>query len=251
MPDFHDIKFIFCDSQTARKICVAQHYMKTYPQGSKVNVAMMHGTRAVGVCVLGYSSHTEAKVSKLVYGIKRTEYLEMQRLWISDDFGMNTESFCLARIFEKLFERYKLQCIVTHSGGCKDDCGIVYQSSGWLYFGVSECDDFYLTEKKEYKNVVAAMRFGRINGKGKTKQQIGFELFGPGEVVQSHRYLYLYPFNKAMRRRLTKISLPYPKTSAMFRRNQEWICGGSAGAAGTGETRGPAGSIPATSTIFP
>ena len=171
----------------------------------------------------------------------------MQRLWISDNYGNNTESYMLAKIMDKIKQDYKIRIVITHSGGCKDDCGIVYQASGWLYFGCSKCDDFYLTDKGEYKNMVAAMRFGRITVKNKTKQNIGYELFGSGKVIESHRYFYAYPLDKSIRRRLNKTALDFPKTSKVFRKNQEWIIGDSSGG-GQSESY-VAGSIPAISIM--
>ena len=147
----------------------------------------------------------------------------MQRLWIHDKMGHSTESYTLARLIDLLKARTKLKLIVTHAGGCKDDCGIVYQASAWLYFGSSKCDDFYLTKAGEYKNMISAMRFGRISTKGKTKQQVGEELFGKGEVVNAHRHLYAYPIHKGIRRRLSKIAQKYPKHSKHFRYNQQWV----------------------------
>jgi hypothetical protein len=235
MGNFEDLRFVYCERAVAKQVCETRHYMRTYPQGAKVNIAIMDGKRVVGICVFGYSSATEQKVARIAYGISRHQYLEMQRLWISDDYGHNTESWSLARIIRKLHSDYDLKCIVTHAGGCKDDCGIVYQASGWLYFGSSKCDDFYLTEAGEYKNMVAALRFGRASAKGKTKQQVGEELFGPGSVVNAHRYFYVYPIDKAIRRRLTKVAQPYPKQSAVFRRDQQWVTpqGDAAGAGGS------------------
>ena len=67
------------------------------------------------------------------------------------------------------------------------------------------------------------MWFGRVSTKGKTPQQIGFELFGEGNIINSFRYKYLYPLHKGIRRRLEKLAMDYPKDSSLFRRDQKWI----------------------------
>lgn len=244
MGDFKNIELKYCDRQLAKQVCETYHYMKTYPQGAKVNIALVDNKKIVGIIVFGYSSATEKKVNSLTYGIDKTKYLEMQRLWISDDYGHNTESYVLAKAIKKLAKDYDLELIMTYAGGCKDDCGIVYQASGWLYFGAKKCDDFYYTEKGEYKNIAAARKFGRIDVKSRTQQELGEELFGPGCVVNAHRYFYIYPINKGIRRRLNKATLPYPKTSATFRKDQQWVTGDFAGASGA--SRG--GSTPPIST---
>lgn len=245
MSDFKDIELRYCDRQLAKQICETKHYMKTYPSGSKVNISLTDNNKIVGIIVFGYSSQTDKKINKVSYGLEKNQYLEMQRLWISDDYGHNTESFILAKTIKKLSQDYDLKMIVTHAGGCKDDCGIVYQASGWLYFGASKCNDFYKTKAGEYKNMIAPMRFGRVETKNKSFQEIGQELFGDGQLVYAHRYFYVYPIEKSIRRRLTKLALPYPKTSASFRRDQQWVTQGDfAGASGA--SRG--GSTPPIST---
>lgn len=209
----------------AKKIVVANHYMKTFPSGSHFHFGIFDKTnnRVAGVAVFGYSSSTDNKVLNIVEGLKKNEYVEMQRLWISDQFGHNAESYVLGLIINLLKTKTNVKVVFTHAGGCKNDCGIVYQASSWLYFGKEPCNDFFLTKNGEYKNIVAALRFGRVKAKGKTPDEIGIELFGDGAIVKSFRYKYIYPIHKGIRRRLQKISLPYPKDSAAFRKNQKWV----------------------------
>lgn len=217
----------------AKALVIRHHYMKTFPNGSKLYIGIFDksNNRVVGVAVFGYAASTVSKVEKLVKGVSKSHFIEMQRLWISDLYGHNSESFVLAQIIKLLKENTGMKVIFTHAGGCKNDCGIVYQASGWLYFGKQDCKDFYLTKSGEYKNIASAMRFGRVDAKGKTPQKIGEELFGEGEIVDSARYSYLYPIDKGIRRRLTKSSKPFPKDSAVFRKDQQWMKkqGGSEG----------------------
>jgi hypothetical protein len=213
------------DRKKAKMVVTKMHYMKTFPAGSIIHFGLVSKkTKKIeGVAIFGYSSSTDAKVSQIVTNLKKSQYLEMQRLWISDKYGHNAESYCLGMLMKALKEKSDVQVVFTHAGGCKNDCGIVYQASSWLYFGKDKCTDFYLTNAGEYKNIVAAMRFGRVNSKGKTNQQVAEELFGQGKIIDSWRYKYIYPINKGIRRRLLKISLQYPKDSDNFRRNQEWV----------------------------
>lgn len=221
----------------AKRIVLESHYMRTYPQGAKIEFGVMCRGKCVGVCVLGYSSATQTKVEKLAYGLQRKEYLEMQRLWISDSCGHNSESKVLSLVMQQL-KTHGVRLVVTHAGGCKNDCGIVYQASGWLYFGRSRCRDFYLTSSGEYRNLVAAMRFGRVQVAGRSREKVAAALFGPGELVDSWRYLYAYPLDKRIRRRLSKVAQPFPKQSESFRYNQRWVRGGCRG------TASASGSIP-------
>lgn len=223
----------------AKPVVLRHHYMQTWPQGARLALGVWHPPTAhsmlLGVLVFGYSTATEAKVARLVAGLKRDEYLEMQRMWISDRLGHNVESRVLSLAMIRLRTESHVRLVVTHAGGCKNDCGIVYQASAWLYFGRDRCTDFYLTASGAYKNLVAGMRFGRVDAKGRTRQQVGEALFGPGRIVEAWRYHYAYPVDRGLRRRLAPRAQAYPKDSERYRFNQSWQDG-------AGEGRGVGGS---------
>lgn len=80
MAEFKNIEFVYCDRATAKRVCETKHYMRTYPQGAKINIALMDAGELVGICVFGYSSQTDKKVAKIAYGVERSQYLEMQSL---------------------------------------------------------------------------------------------------------------------------------------------------------------------------
>lgn len=208
--------------QAAKKITVQNHYMKTWPQGSQIYFGVFTNGVLSGAVVFGKTSAMEAKGKKI--GYVGGGLIEMQRMWISDRLGHNAESLSLSMIIKQIKENTDIRLIITHAGGCKNDCGIVYQASAWLYFGSQKCEDFFLLRSGEYKNIAAAMRFGRVSAKGKTKQQIGVELFGNGKIVVSKRHLYAYPLKKSLRRILSRSSIKeFPKDSSNFRRGQKWI----------------------------
>ena len=217
-----DVIIKVIDSKSAKKYTIENHYMKTFPN-PKVCFGVFYKKRLSGVLTFGYSPATKQKVQKLIPDIKDGEFLEMQRMNILDTLGYNTESFVLGKVYELFKKNTKVKVLITHAGGCKNDCGIVYQSSSWQYFGKEKCNDFYLTEKGEYKNIIAPMRFGRVPKGIKGGQNIGEFLFGKGELIKSFRYLYLYPLNKGLRSYLLKKEKPFPKDSKIFRKNQEWV----------------------------
>ena len=72
------------------------------------------------------------------------------------------------------------------------------------------------------------MRFGRVPREiiKQGNQKVGEYLFGKGKMINSFRYLYLYPINKGIRGYLQNKCEEYPKDSQVFRKNQEWIKGG-------------------------
>jgi len=137
-----------------------------------------------GVITFGFSTATKEKIKKIIPNILDGEFIEMQRMNLLDVLGMNAESYVLGKIYELFKKNTEIKVLITHAGGCKNDCGIIYQSSGWLYFGKEKCEDFYLTSAGEYKSIVAPMRFGRVKKGIKGGQAIGEYLFGKGKKIK-------------------------------------------------------------------
>lgn len=207
----------------AKGITVARHYMRTWPQGARLAFGLFMARQCLGVMVLGYAPTTEKKVKKYTNNIRRDQYIELQRTWVSDKLGHNAESWFMARAMRSL-KKIGIWVVLTHSGGCKDDVGFIFQASGWLYFGAEKCNDFFKTAANEYKNLVSALRFGRVPKDiiSTGSQSCGEYLFGPGQIVEARRHLYLYPIKKGIRRRLKKYTSPFPKNPAVYRLNQAW-----------------------------
>lgn len=217
-----ELKVLVISNKAAKAYTLKNHYMKTYPN-ALVAFGVFYKKALCGVVSFGMSTATEQKIKKIIPNLERNEFIEMQRMNLLDVLGHNAESYVLGEIYSLFKKNTKIKVLITHAGGCKNDCGIIYQAASWLYFGKEKCDDFYLTKKGEYKNIIAPMRFGRVPKGIKGGQKVGEYLFGEGELIHSFRYLYLYPINKGLRSFLKKKSLEYPKDSAVFRLNQEWV----------------------------
>jgi len=234
------------DRDTAKQIVIKKHYMKTFPAGAALFYGIFHGGLKTvrGVAVFGKSSSTNSKCK--IFGIKENEILEMQRLWVSDLLGHNAESKILSLIMKNIKQNApQIKVIWTYAGGCKDDCGIVYQSSGFMFLGSEECNDFYLTKSGEYKNIISALRFSKAPKHLKKKEDIAAYLYGEGELLKTHRHYYFYPICKKIRRVMAKAVKPFPKQSANFRKDQHWVKPGE----GDGRTGNGLGSNPSLSTI--
>ena len=207
----------------AKRITVSMHYMKTWPQGATHEYGMFYRGKCCGVMVLGVSEKKKKKVARYCTNIKNGRYIELQRTWISDVLKQNAESWMMARVMRDM-KRLGVWLVITHSGGCKDDVGFIFQASGWLYFGFDPCRDFYLTRGGEFKNIGSAMRYGRVPNDiaRRGAQAAGEYLYGEGKLVEARRHHYVYPIHKPLRRRLSKLALPPPKNPAIFRRDQTW-----------------------------
>lgn len=211
------------DRESAKACVKTFHYMKTFPSGAKLFFGIFHKgfTGLQGVAVFGKSSGTDAK-SKLFPQTEPENIIEMQRLWVSDNLGHNAESKTLSLIMKVIKQKApSIKVVWTYAGGCKNDCGIVYQSSGFMYLGSEDCKDFWLTDSGEYKNLINVLRFGKAKEKGSIEARAEY-IYGKGEIVDAKRHYYFYPIDKILRRKMKSKTKPFPKESANFRKNQEW-----------------------------
>lgn len=224
-----DIYIKLVDNNTAKTTVKNFHYMKTWPSGAKFSFGIFHKNINIilGIAVFGKSSSTNSK-TKLFPNVGENEIIEMQRLWLNDFLGKNAESKVLSLIIKKLKETTELKIIWTYAGGCKNDCGIVYQSSGFMYLGAEPCNDFYLTDTGEYKNVINVLRFGKASHLNTIEEKARF-LYGKGKFIKSKRYYYFYPLDRGIRRKMKNKVKPFPKDSLNFRKDQNWINGANSG----------------------
>lgn len=228
MAENYDVSKIYVKPvalRDAKRLARMYHYMHTSPSGARLAFGIYHqgmpGIR--GVCILGKSTATNKKAS-LFPGCQPENLLEMQRLWISDALGHNAESKTLSMVMAKIKAHYpQLKVVITYAGGCKNDCGIVYQSSGFMYLGWEPCDDFYLTDSGKYKNIINVLRFGKAPKELKTVEEKARFVYGPGKLLKTKRFFYFYPLDKVVRRKMKKHCLPFPKNSEHFRKDQKWV----------------------------
>lgn len=206
----------------ARQYILRYHYMGTMPN-SLVCFGVFYQGELSGCIAYGCTENTGTKIRKILPNLKDGEFIEMQRMHIKDICGKNSESFALGRTL-RLLKAKGIKAVITHSGGCKNDCGIVYQSSNWLYFGKVKCRDFYHTTAGRYESLAPVLRYGKVPNaiKRQGHQKVGEYVFGPGEVVDSYRYTYVFPTQKEIRAELEEKCQPYPKDSARFRKDGEW-----------------------------
>jgi len=197
--DINKIKVIPISRDQAKAMVLKNHYMRTFPAGAFLYFGITHedSKAALGVAVFGKSSSTDSKINLFKGNVKKSEIIEMQRLWLSDQLGKNAESKTLSIIIAAIKSHYKdIKVIWTYSGGCKKDCGIVYQASGFMFLGTEKCNDFYLTRAGEYKNIINALRFGKGPKGEKDINKIAAALYGEGSFIDSFRNYYFYPICK-------------------------------------------------------
>lgn len=189
--DVNKIRVINIDRASARACVLAEHYMRTFPAGASVYFGILHdGMPGLkGVAVFGQSSATKAKAKLFPEDVGPEHIIEMQRLWVSDDLGKNAESKVLSLIMD-IFKQAAahLKVVWTYAGGCKDDCGIVYQSSGFMYVGSEPC-----TSAKDHREKRTERKSrGTSTARGTSSKPVATIIF----IHSTSRCVARWPTNK-------------------------------------------------------
>jgi len=143
----------------------------------------------------------------------RKNALELNRLFIHDWAGRNSESWLVGQSFgllRKLYPHYHI--LISYADTGENHIGYIYQATNWLYTGVSPAmPTGWLIGTHEYHNKALVNMIGSWSpSKVKKAFQNATQLLGGSK----HRYIYFLG-SKKERKELHKLLrwpvLPYPK----------------------------------------
>jgi len=127
-----DKRYIFqeCKWSSVKHLFLQFHYLKTMPAG----ILSVYG--------LFDNDNLQIAVGGAVFCNGRIQYdykyLEFSRMWISDIFGTNTESWFIAQCMKSLKKKYsKYEGVVTWADGGRGHNGTIYLASNFVYDGES------------------------------------------------------------------------------------------------------------------
>lgn len=113
----------------ANRIIIKNHYSGKIYSGTFIHLGLFIDRRLLGVIQLGYAMNP-ASAGSVVETTQMDEYLELNRMWMDDAAGRNTESRALS--YAVKFVRGKFRKIKWIQSFADERCGmfgIVYQAS--------------------------------------------------------------------------------------------------------------------------
>lgn len=194
--------------QQAMSIVIKKHYLHRKCPCSIAFGLFQNDTNEVkGVVTYGVSCS-----STLLRGICGDEHMhnvyELNRLWVSDDVPKNGESYLIGNTLKKLDK----EIIVSFADSSQGHVGYVYQSTNWLYCGLS-------AKFRDPKVKGLEHQHHATYAHGMTMKQVK-EKYGEDNVYyvdrpRKHRYIY-FNCKKSRRKELMGLLryrvLPYPKS---------------------------------------
>lgn len=122
----------------ANKVILKNHYSKKIYSGSTIHLGVFKNENLCGVLQYGYAMNPASQAS-VVAETEIDEYLELNRMWLSDELGRNSESMAIAYSIKYIKHRHKkIKWIQSFADERCGKYGIVYQASNFEYFGEHE-----------------------------------------------------------------------------------------------------------------
>ena len=123
------------DRNLANSVIIKNHYSKKVYNATYIHLGLFVDNSLKGVLQYGYAMNP-ASASSVVTGTELDQYLELNRMWISDDAGQYPESRAISasiKYIKRKFPRVKwIQSFADERCG---GFGIVYQACSFCYYG--------------------------------------------------------------------------------------------------------------------
>ena len=124
------------DRNTANEIIVKNHYSGKFYNATYIHLGVFYNSQLVGVLQYGYAMNPASQAS-VVADTKIDEYLELNRMWLSDDIPIRyAESQAISFSVKYIKRKFpKIKWIQSFADERCGGFGIVYQASSFLYYG--------------------------------------------------------------------------------------------------------------------
>jgi len=189
----------------AYEIIRKNHYSKKGDSiaHNKINLGVFIKGELLGVLQYGYAMNP-ASCDSVVEGTKIDQYLELNRMWLSDKAERNSESKALSYSFRYIRSRHKkIKWIQSFADERCGGLGIVYQASNFNYYGL-HASTFWEIEGEVYHNSILT------NGKRKAKAKLENKL-KYAKKMELRQFRYLFFIDKRWEKKCLLKKEPYLK----------------------------------------
>lgn len=189
----------------ACEVIRAHHYSGRVVNNSYIHLGVWVGGERLGVLQLGYALNPR-RVEHVVSNTGIDEYLELNRMWLSDKAPRNSESRALACVVRWL--RRALPRIRWIQSFADERCGgwgVVYQAANFAYVGSHTCD-FWLLDGEVYHKVTVTAKKRPGDRGAHLRANIS-----RATRAQYRQFRYIYFVKPGARRDLRMAVQSYPK----------------------------------------
>lgn len=200
----------FCVKEIKRDIANAivrkNHYSKKFVSTAIVHLAVVIDGFVLGVLQYGVAMNP-ASGGSIVTGTEIGDYLELNRMWLSDDAPRNSESKAISYSIKYIKRKLpKVGWIQSFADEICGGLGIVYQAANFDYFG-EHTSTFWELDGEFYHNSIAT-NGERAHTKSAQRLKSGMDRAKKHELRQ---FRYIFFIKKNLKKNCTLKEKPYPK----------------------------------------
>jgi len=194
------------DRDIANDIIVNNHYSKKYFNNSYIHLGIFLNNEMVGVLQYGFSMNASS-AKNIVPNTKAENHLELNRMWIDDKAGRNTESRAISYSIKFIKKAHPavwwIQSFADERCGC---WGIVYQASNFGYYGEHK-SVFWELDGVTYHNISASAKRDKAGDSGIYLQ----DNIDRATRHTFRQFRYLYFIKQKYKKDCLLKEQPYPK----------------------------------------
>jgi len=188
----------------AKNLLVSNHYLHSFPGGTKLHFGIFYQSSLMGAITLGVGPFLGYG---LVNGATPEDCITLTRLWLEDDLPHNSESHVIGILLRSLQKETSLKFVLAYSDPAAGHLGTIYQATNWLYTGLSSATPLYdIGDGILHHSRSLAHGLGTHSIRYLASQGISVKT-----VPQMAKHRYIYFLDDSWQSRLTVPVLPYPK----------------------------------------
>jgi hypothetical protein len=188
----------------AKNLLVSNHYLHSFPGGTKLHFGIFYQSSLMGAITLGVGPFLGYG---LVNGATPEDCITLTRLWLEDDLPRNSESRVIGILLQSLQKETSLKFVLAYSDPAAGHLGTIYQATNWVYTGLSSATPLYdIGDGILHHSRSLAHGLGTHSIRYLVSQGINVKT-----VPQMAKHRYIYFLDQSWRSRLIVPVLPYPK----------------------------------------
>jgi hypothetical protein len=196
-----------CSHDAAKYAVLNWHYSRTMPRGALVKYGVWEDSKYVGVVVFGRGARDYGGT----YGLDLTECAELVRVALRSHRSAVTEIVAKSMRLLKAANP-ELRLLISFADPEQGHVGGIYQAGNWIYAGTSlESDEWIINGRRTHGRQVSHIIKRLPPSDGSRLERLRSHVDPDAQRVKSSsKYRYLYPLDRAMRRQVQRLALPYP-----------------------------------------
>ena len=151
------------DRDLANEIIEKNHYSHKYYNLSYIHLGVYINNKIVGILQYGYAMNP-ASGKSVVKGTGNKQYLELNRMWLSDIAPRNSESMAISCSIKYIKSKYPVvKWIQSFADERCGGFGIVYQACSFSYYG-EHTSSFWELDGETFHNSIKTSRIAGPRG---------------------------------------------------------------------------------------